>query len=55
MKYVIIDLILLTIVALIVWSAYRIFKPKTRKVTTFRRILNGLTVLVFNWLLNWIP
>ena len=51
MKYVIIDLILLTIVALIVWSAYRIFKPKNRKVTTFRRILNGLSILVFNWLL----
>ena len=51
MKYVIIDLILLTIVALIVWSAYRVFKPKNRKVTTFRRILNGLYILVFNWLL----
>jgi len=42
---------ILTIVALIVWSAYRIFKPKNRKVTTFRRILNGLSILVFNWLL----
>ena len=51
MKYVIIDLILLAIVALIVWSAYRIFKPKNRKITTFRRILNGLSILVFNWLL----
>ncbi|MED3540096.1 serine hydrolase domain-containing protein [Bacillus toyonensis] len=51
MKYVIIDLILLAIVALIVWSAYRIFKPKNRKVTTFHRILYGLSILVFNWLL----
>lgn len=51
MKYVIIDLILLAIVALIVWSSYRIFIPKNRKVTTFRRILNGLSILVFNWLL----
>lgn len=50
MKYIIIDLILLVIVALIVWSAYRIFIPKNRKVTTFRRVLNGLTTLVFNWL-----
>ncbi|WP_242269122.1 serine hydrolase [Bacillus cereus group sp. BfR-BA-01352] len=50
-KYVIIDLILLAIVALIVCSTYRIFKPKNRKVGTFRRILNGLSILVFNWLL----
>ena len=51
MKYIIIDLILLVIIAFIVWSAYRIFKPKNRKVTTFRRILNGLSIFVFNWLL----
>ncbi|MEK3977724.1 serine hydrolase domain-containing protein [Psychrobacillus sp. FSL K6-2836] len=51
MKYIIIDLILLAIVALIVWSAYRIFKPKNRKVTNFRRILNGMTILVCYWLL----
>jgi CubicO group peptidase (beta-lactamase class C family) len=51
MKYVMIDLILLAIVALIVWSAYRIFKPKNRKGTTFRRILNGLSIFVLNWLL----
>ncbi|MBE1555752.1 serine hydrolase domain-containing protein [Sporosarcina limicola] len=51
MKYVIIDLILLAIVALIVWSAYRIFKPENRKVTTFRRNLNGLSIVIFNWLL----
>ncbi|PEW92337.1 serine hydrolase [Bacillus cereus] len=50
-KYVIIDLILLAIVTSIVWSVYRIFKPKNRKVTTFRRILNGLSILVFYWLL----
>ncbi|PGU46870.1 serine hydrolase [Bacillus cereus] len=51
MKYVIIDLILLAIVALIVCSVYRIFKPKNRKVTTFRRILSGLSILIINWLL----
>ncbi|MDZ5610750.1 serine hydrolase domain-containing protein, partial [Bacillus pseudomycoides] len=34
MKYVIINLNLLTIVVLVAWSAYRIFKPKRRKVTT---------------------
>ncbi|MGE7187017.1 hypothetical protein ACQKKK_24530 [Peribacillus sp. NPDC006672] len=51
MKYIIIDLILLAIVALIVGSAYRIFKPRNRKVTTFRRIVNRLSILVFNWLL----
>lgn len=51
MKYVMIDLILLAIVLLIVWSAYRMVKPKNRKVTTFRRILNGLSIFVFNWLL----
>lgn len=51
MKYVIIDLILLAIVALIFWSAYRTFKRKNRKVTTFRKILNGLFILVCNWLL----
>ena len=51
MKYVWIDLILLAIVAFIVWSSYRIVKPKSRKVTTFRRILNGLSVFLFNWLL----
>lgn len=51
MKYVIIDLILLVIVASIVWSAYRTFKPGNRKVTTFRKILNGLSIVVFNWLL----
>lgn len=51
MKYIIIDLILLAIVALIVYLIFRICKPKNRKVTTFRRILNGLTILVFNWLL----
>ena len=51
MKYVIIDLILLAIVAFIVWSAYRVIKPKNRNVTTFRRIVNGFSILVFNWLL----
>ena len=51
MKYVWIDLILLALVAFIVWSSYRIVKPKSRKVTTFRRILNGLSVFLFNWLL----
>ena len=60
MKYVWIDLILLALVSFIVWSSYRIVKPKSRKVTTFRRILNGLSVFLFNWLLaidyiNWIP
>jgi Beta-lactamase len=51
MKYLMIDLILLAIVSFIVWSAYRTFKPKNRKVTAFRRILNGLSILVFNLLL----
>ncbi|MBY7125080.1 beta-lactamase family protein [Bacillus sp. 16GRE42] len=51
MKYVIIDLILLAIVALIAYSAYRTFKPSNHKVTAFRRILNGLSILVFNLLL----
>jgi CubicO group peptidase (beta-lactamase class C family) len=51
MKYVMIDLILMAIVVLIVWSAYRIFKPRDRKGTTFRRILNGLSICVLNWLL----
>lgn len=51
MKYIIIDLILLAFVALIVWSAYRIFKSKNRKVPTFRKILYGLIILIFNWLL----
>ncbi|WP_056830021.1 serine hydrolase [Psychrobacillus sp. FJAT-21963] len=51
MKYIIIDLILLAFIALIVWSSYRIFKPKNRKVTTLRKILNRLIILVFIWLL----
>lgn len=51
MKYVWIDLILLALVSFIVWSSYRIVKPKSRKVTTFRRILNRLFVFLFNWLL----
>ena len=44
-------MILLVIVAFIVWSAYRVIKPKNRNVTTFRKIVNGLTIFVFNWLL----
>ncbi len=51
MKYTILDLILLAIIAYIVWSAYRIFKPKKRKVTTIRVILNGLSLGVFHLLL----
>lgn len=51
MKYVMIDVILLVIVVLITWSIYRIFKPVNHKVTAFRRILNTLSILVFNWLL----
>src|SRR4051812_24441866 len=50
-KYVIIDLILLAIVAFILWSAYRVLRPKNRNVTTFHRVVNGLTIFVFNWLL----
>jgi len=51
MKYVIVDLVLLIISAYIVWSAYRIFKPKNRKITTCREILNGLTIFVFHFLI----
>lgn len=51
MKYIIIDLVLISIISLIVHSVYKIFKPKNRQVTTFSRILNGLTTFVFNWLL----
>ncbi|WP_342505075.1 serine hydrolase domain-containing protein [Sporosarcina sp. FSL K6-2383] len=51
MKYVIIDLVLLIIVSLIVWSAFRTFKPGKRKITTSRKILTGLSIVVFNWLL----
>lgn len=50
-KYLIIDLVLHAITALIIWSTYRILKPKKRKVTTFRKLLNGLSILVFNWVL----
>ena len=50
-KYIMIDLTFLVIFAFIVYSTYRVFKPKNHKVTTFRRILNGLSILVFNWLL----
>ena len=51
MKYLIVDLILLVIIAYIVWSVYRVIKPNQRKVTTFRRIVNGLSIFVLNWLL----
>ena len=50
-KYIIIDLILLITLTFIVYSTYRVFKPKNRKVTTFRRILKGLSIFVFNWML----
>ncbi|WP_439020413.1 serine hydrolase domain-containing protein [Bacillus thuringiensis] len=50
-KYLIIDLVLLVITALVIWSTYRILKPKKRKVTAFRKFLNGLSILVFNWVL----
>lgn len=30
---------------------FETFSIKKRKVTTFRRILNGLSTLIFNWLL----
>ena len=50
-KYIMIDLILLIIFAFIVYSTYRVFKLKNRKVTTSRRILKGLSIFVFNWML----
>ena len=51
MKYVVIDLILLAIMALIVWSVYRIFKPERRKTNTFLRILHGVFIVMVYWLL----
>ncbi|WP_369436335.1 serine hydrolase domain-containing protein [Lysinibacillus fusiformis] len=47
MKYIILDMILLAIITYIVWSAYRIFKPKNRKVTT----LKGIFIVVFDVLI----
>ena len=51
MKYVVIDLVLLAILALVVWSVYRIFKPERRKTNTFLRILHGVFVVLVYWLL----
>lgn len=60
LKYIIIDLILMVIIAAIVWSIYRTFIPENRKETSSRKILNGLAIVVFIWLLPliiliWFP
>lgn len=47
MKYIIFDLVLLGIIAYIVWSTYRIIKPKNEKVT----ILKGILIFVFHLLI----
>lgn len=51
MKYVVIDMILLAIVALIVWTVYRLFKPKRREVNKILRILDGVFTVMVYWLL----
>ncbi|MFJ7639974.1 serine hydrolase domain-containing protein [Peribacillus sp. NPDC097225] len=51
MKYAVIDLIILGFVTLIVWSIYRIFKPKPREVHGFLRILHMMFLVMVYWLI----
>ncbi|MFJ7744793.1 serine hydrolase domain-containing protein [Peribacillus sp. NPDC097295] len=51
MKYVVFDMILLAIMALIVWTVYRIFNPGRRKVNKILRNLDGVFTVMVYWLL----